>query len=346
MGCCGWLVNFKQTYRGLIGVMAYFISGHGSDHYQYGPMFQVPPGCTIIVLAKHGEETLMVNGEVNVASVMCRLPLKMLENPLEHLVPIMDAFRPWGSLAIYREGEQCPNFSYTFDACYQMPEGDRCERVGSGLLDVAVMRSSGLCKDDLRDMISPDSFHDLTDIDHDTMVHDAIVFVSYILFRASVYPAPLDVFLILNTERSRRQITKARDFQTMVRIAKLVLTWNMAMQVSQKFLCSRFKGVFYNTVCRWVPDELGVPDELSMFMKNNDVTIFRKIRRPNLLYLDATNRQKSAMRNHISEAIMHRAPYVRNYYATKAATRRVTRSMSRAMSGDIARNTLKRRRNS
>jgi hypothetical protein len=102
---------------------AYYISGHGNGATRD---FIVPPGCTVVVMARAGELTCG-----SMRSEFCELPAHIFQQPNSstNRALLLDAFG--GSLAFYEAGDRCPDFNYYFPACFGIDDADyKCSWVG------------------------------------------------------------------------------------------------------------------------------------------------------------------------------------------------------------------------
>ena len=93
---------------------AYLIGGHGSEDE---PPFIVPEGCVIVVPTQMGRLTTGPEVQRNI-NALCSLSSYTIMNPLGNVKKIIQAF---GSVAIFKEGDKCPGFSYTLLGCSASP---------------------------------------------------------------------------------------------------------------------------------------------------------------------------------------------------------------------------------
>lgn len=331
---------------------AYYISGHGNDHDPDTPTFIVPPGCTIVVLAHRGQSTYSESG---IMAKFCSLHPGVIKNPQLFAGELAEAFRPWGSLAFYKEGDICPNFSYLLRACYDNEEHDeedlRCERFGSGVLDFDLIKKDacdamGASIDSLLSYYfgmevfeESEKYSDDLGAFFDAQVQRVVTAVKE-QFIFSVYPNPEWVARKLDTPEARAVIrdvyTTVSDSnsteETIFDSSTFEKAFNAAHKhleslydsnVTQEYLCSRLSGVFYNFVCR---GETGVNP---LFKLDENISSIRSVRDPNISWATATNRQRTQMRSHLAE-LLQRKPAIRNLYEGKKY--RSTRSKRRNLS--------------
>lgn len=327
---------------------AYYISGHGEDHDSVMPTFVVPPGCTIVVLAHRGESIYSQSGTM---AKFCSLHPGVIKNPLMFAGDLAEAFRPWGSLAFYKEGDICPNFSYILRACYEDEGITRCERFGSGILDFDLIKKDacdamGASIDSLSSYYfgtevfdESERFGDDLGAFFEAQVQRVVAAVKE-QFLFSVFPPPQWVAQKLSTPEAQAAITAVYTtifdndspdesifddsaFEKAFKAALIHLESLYGNDVTQHYLCSRLSGVFYNFVCR---EENDVDP---LFKLNTNITSIRSVRDPNISWATATNGQRTQMRSHLMELIQ-RKPAIRNLYEGKKY--RSTRSKRRNLS--------------
>lgn len=314
---------------------AYYISGHGEDHDPGMPTFIVPPGCTIVVLAHRGESVYSQTGTM---AKFCSLHSGVIKNPLMFAGDLAEAFLPWGSLAFYKEGDICPNFSYLLRACYDHEEQLRCERFGSGVLDFDLIKKDacdamGASIDSLLSYYfglevfeESEKFGDDLGAFFEAQVQRVVAAVKE-QFTFSVYPNPqwvarklatpeartaiLDVYTtVADSNSTDETIFDSSTFEKAFKAANTYLESQYNSYVTQHYLCSRLSGVFYNFVCR---AEEGVDP---LFTLNRNITSLRSVRDPNISWISATDAQRTQMRSHLTELIQ-RKPAIRNLYEGK-----------------------------
>jgi hypothetical protein len=89
----------------------YYIAGHGDNGVD---MFIVPPGCTIVVRVE-AEQTANGNDYLKNIKALCTIDNYILEHPEKHQDVLKKKFK--STIAVYNEGESCPNFRYTLLGC-------------------------------------------------------------------------------------------------------------------------------------------------------------------------------------------------------------------------------------
>ena len=114
---------------------AYTVMGHGNEEPRQ--IYKVPKGCTLIV-AGHSSETAPLRAVLNKT-----IQLLYPENRSIILDPLKfkkDIFELFGSVAIYTEGEEYPNYTYQLLNYYQGNEekGINNMLIESGLVDITL----------------------------------------------------------------------------------------------------------------------------------------------------------------------------------------------------------------
>jgi hypothetical protein len=228
------------------GVKAYIIGGHGSEGEDSKiPTFIVPKGCMIVVKNQCGSYGLAYQKhQRGIAS----LSPAILKDPIGNYTTIANAI---GDYAIYKEGQVCPNFSYTLLGCYpdeQTGKYTGCNSIGSGLIDVdrlyedndliAHMRKNGRN----RQMENRNAFKAFNSIPpKDEFYH-------YIaqLYKNSVFPTTSQIEKLMDAAK--------KDYQTKYSgVDRIIKTLDSKLRgTTQNGMCNKFKGIYYNLVCRAV----------------------------------------------------------------------------------------------
>jgi len=263
--------------------------------------FKVPPGCTIVVKAHSGERTFERNFKT-----FCSLPLPVLQDPEENSVDIFEAFQ---SVAIFKEGDWCPNFMYVLQGCYPgagVPFGDYkfCDKYGSGVLDMAKIKESGACE------------ANQLDIEHEDLDSYEKMF-AYILslYENSAFPtrAEVEKEFTDNMETLRDpKFSHERKHRRMTRLLKAI---HKKTTTTQEDLLLRITSpnVFYNFICRETP-------ATSALFENeaapNATGRWRANRRPVNV---ATMRPPvaAALKRNMMEAESHRKPLLHGYFQSE-----------------------------
>ena len=191
----------------------YTLGGHGNNG---NDTFIVPKGCTVVVRVGKGDYAYSYDDNVN---DLCILNNKTIENPSKYSDVLI---KKYGSIAIYQAGDECPNFQYFLLGCNKNDADmyHRCSDFSSGVIDIKQAKLAGEC---LTDLISIDTSN-LTEYIHE-------------LYKHSVWPRKDDINKILSVISH----LEPNDI-----LAKL----EYVLQISQKELCNKFPGVYYNFVCR------------------------------------------------------------------------------------------------
>ena len=231
---------------------AYWLRGHGSEPIDVNNTFIVPPGCIIVAKAQVGEAMLFDTYSKYIQE-FCESDTNknMLKDPIKN---IDDLIKMFGSVAIYKPGDKCPQFSYTFVNCqYSKFSIASCGNFGSGVLDL----------DD--DIQCNNSYKSIIDLNHESVV-------PYItsLYENSIYPKMDDVLKRIQTITNldsetppaiaaaiasgvgRGEALSPRDDRA--RAVALTIFNNDIFTINQEALCKKLgTGVYYNFICRARP---------------------------------------------------------------------------------------------
>jgi hypothetical protein len=217
---------------------AYWISGHGVDPTS-GETFTVPGGCTIVVKATPGESTYIPE---KVLRTLCKSNPTKLKNPLHYIPYIIKQF---GSVIIYKEGEECPNFEYTLKNCLPGEINNvkdnyaLCSEFGSGVMDID--RISKFKSNHCRDYnIDTSSINCITDV-IDTILS---------FYKNSVYPTIEDLEQIISEDAKYLLTLRGTYIDLQKRVFETIDPYTY---IKQKDLCNKLSGVYYNFVCRYRP---------------------------------------------------------------------------------------------
>ena len=119
------LRTHKNTIIDFTPSKAYFIGGHGSEgglttenrgnkKIKHLDSFIVPKNCVIVSKAHPGEARLGQAMNTNLRN-LCFLDEDILKDPIQYSNEIINAV---GSVKIFKEGDVCPNYSYTLSSHY------------------------------------------------------------------------------------------------------------------------------------------------------------------------------------------------------------------------------------
>ena len=266
---------------------AYWISGHGSEPND-GRTFTVPPGCIIVVKVTPGELSY------GYYDIVKNLDVDKLKDPIRNSNYLIDNF---GSIAIFKPGDQCPVFLYYLFTCYPtVPDPgedryNRCETFGSGVIDFdkITKKKSG---------IQPVPEGDL--IEYMTNFYDS-----------SVYPTKEQVKDAFGT-KTMDNIPK--DLKTPAK--KLDYLYNFflerACMIDQETLCRNLKGVFYNFICRYRGQETYNVYNRNIFKNSHSYHALAK----GIEAQGNKNKILRLLRNKVGEAETRRKGLLRNYYTS------------------------------
>ena len=301
---------------------AYLIGGHGSEGRG---TFIVPPGCIIVVKAKTGYATATYDRDKG----FLKLSPEILKDPIANYPLLHKAF---GSVAIYKPGDRCPNYSYTLVSYtkngYKKVTG--LYSFGSGLIDMDRMIA------DKNYLQTRNQWKNLSNYETLSKQIDSNKTKTYFekMYQHSVYPTSNEVRNVI-TQLEERGITTADD---------IVNTLSNEYHITQEGLCSMFKGVYYNFVCRVtsVSNKLRISDvsylsnTLPNVLRNmtplNKQNMTRKkailaayngemslsrYKNPHRRAQNLHNQSINMIKQHIGEAEKHRKPYIRSLYNAK-----------------------------
>jgi hypothetical protein len=229
---------------------AYWLRGHGTEPINVNDTFIVPPGCIIVAKAQVGE-AIFVSHYIKYIQKFCESDTNknIMKDPIKN---IDDLIKMFGSVAIYKPGDKCPQFSYQLVNCEIAKNSiARCGNYGSGVLDL---------DNDIHCDISSKS---LTDLNYESIV-------PYItsLYESSIYPKMNDVLNRIKTIQnfdSKTPIQPALAIAAAIsgseealsprddkaRAAALTIINNDIFMINQEALCKKLgTGVYYNFICR------------------------------------------------------------------------------------------------
>ena len=286
-------VNFTPT-------KAYWIAGHGTEPND-GSTFTVPPGCIIVVKASPGE--YMYDGY---SQIFVRLDKEKLKDPLKNSNYLVENF---GSIAIFKPGDQCPVFSYNLLLCFPAvpkPGEERfnmCGNLGSGVLNVDTMINTRI-----NNLPIPD---------------DNIFEYAANLYRDSVYPTKQQLeeyfsdFTMDDIPKNDQLKTPVQKFNYIYEELLKEIT-----NINQQSLCTKLgTGVYYNFACRYrgrETDNVYTPNSAilnshSAHRLSRGLEEIRNSKGNN--NLKAKN--KALLYNKIAEAETRRKGLLRNYYTSR-----------------------------
>jgi hypothetical protein len=114
---------------------AYTVMGHGNE--EPTQIYKVPKGCTLIVAAHSSEPTILRRVLNNTIKLLYPENRSIILDPLKFKKDIFELF---GSVAIYTEGEEYPNYTYQLLNYFQGNEekGINNMLIKSGFIDVTL----------------------------------------------------------------------------------------------------------------------------------------------------------------------------------------------------------------
>ena len=270
---------------------AYVIAGHGQELLK---SFIVPKGCTIVVDRHIGESQYgpKLNENYN---KLCKIDDYKLKDPVTYSSDLLSEFK---SLAIYKEGEECPQFNYQLVGCHLSPYY-ACDEL-NGIIDIDTFKQLSQC--DIR------------------RTHYSINDLNYVssLYQYSVYPTKYEV------EETLKSINLTTSGNSLLG----TLFGHKLTNVSQEELCKKMPGVYYNFICR----KTDLTSEINRNIKRTGIN-----REPKAIFKWLTpehnlrntisktiSKEEHILRNtiskKISEAEKHRKPYIKKANNNKNAT--------------------------
>jgi hypothetical protein len=294
---------------------AYFILGHGSNNI--GDPITVPKKCTIVVLAYTGELTYTLEKFYNKIRKMNAININKLKDPVANYGFLLKNF---GSVAVFTEGSKCPNFYYNLVSSFEL--------TSEPFVNVPKVN----------DTINKNFYYSLSGIIEvedipSTPIHNEYITAGVIrkktpahflsdLFMNSEYPTSKAARRYLSHVECKNKYTQQEYLEKTGKTINdyKIYKYNDCIQTyknedifktTQQEICMELDGVFYNFVCRYVP---GITSKIYSGPKYNKLHIRPPIEPTNAAYeIDKKNQQKYH-KIMISEALLHRKPYVANTY--------------------------------
>ncbi len=273
---------------------AYWLSGHGGEPND-GRTFIVPPGCIIVVKVTPGEYSYVYNDYAKKLSSMDKNKLK---DPLKNTNYLIQNF---GSIAIFKPGDNCPLFNYYLLACFPASTvnyskgvfekfSSGCNNLGSGVIDID-------------NIIKPYAdIVPITDINIDTYTAN--------LYEKSEYPTKEKI----QSEIAKFSSEISLPSTSLQKFSSLVEKLDSVLDVNQKTLCETLgKGVYYNFICRYRGKETNV-------LYGNVLTNTEGHRHSSVKGIEELGGTQvntlRLIRNRIAEAETRRKGLLRNYYTS------------------------------
>ena len=282
---------------------AYWLSGHGSES-SVGKTFTVPPECVIVVKVTPGELSLLYSENEKKLFTMDKEKLK---DPLKYSNYLIDNF---GSVAIFKPGDQCPEFSYSLLACFPSEstatskKHSMCLNFGSGLIDIDKITS------------------DKTDIL--PIPQDVDIFTYFTnLYKNSIYPMPQII------ERYCTALKKVDipGWDNYSQVDKLNLIYQIAsdgIRVTQSDLCTQVgPGVYYNFICRYRGQATNNIYTNNIITNNHGVSHLA-LKGLGFSEIQGQNKEKNIrlIQNRIGEAETRRKFYLKKYNSSPEFARK------------------------
>ena len=246
---------------------AYIIAGHGRNPSE---TFIVPDGCIVVVKVKEGNLQYYDN-IFELYKNMCSLYKSNNKIPSFPLHYSNDIIKSIGSIAIYKPGDTCPNFSYSLLPYHDFLDKNQLFDIFGGLLDY-----NNLCS--MYTNAEHKTYNDM----HVNLLNAPNINVIFNLIKSayslSIYPTfqkvnsifknitkyyDLDLYedldestdLLFNDEKSEffeyKQSTPSLNNKTLfIKFILNILRDQEIFNVNQEYLLQQFPGIHYNFVCR------------------------------------------------------------------------------------------------
>ena len=296
---------------------AYIIGGHGEEGHG---TFIVPRGCIIVVKAYSGSELYAYNpSQIGLYS----LTPDILKDPITHYDKLHHSV---GSIAIFREGDECPNFSYTLLNCYAInTRWVSCNSVGSGIMDVDLIYADKKHIEEITSSLNDRRKENRAKYEEAYQNPPSIYEYISQFYKYSVYP---DSWSVSNLSMLKRNLPDALS------------VINKAYTITQEQLCSSYPGIYYNFVCRFTT----IGNKIFTYNKNVGSS---HIPPEFTLYNKTNTNTQTLLRKHITESILHRKPYIRSIYNKEYSVPPIATQLSVKQESSIrqgpSRATLRRR---
>ena len=212
----------QPIFSGFAPSKAYIISGHGNEGTG---TFRVPKDVIIIAKMQPHKTMLSTMAEKLSAKVICKP--EIYRDPLAHMDVVIQEL---GDVAVYREGDLCPNFQYSLwrdDSSKRSTESTTVSSK-SGLLDIdTLLCGSGIQTAETTFDYEKDSIHEL-DIQQEILN----------IFKESILPTQQALISSFSSGR----LETFRDWYLYYR--------DYLFSTTQEKLAKN-PGVYYNFVCRY-----------------------------------------------------------------------------------------------
>ena len=206
--------------------------------------FIVPKNCMIVVKARPGEITYGKTIYRRLNKVGDAANQDLFRNPLSNT---KDVVKQLGTVMIYKPGDKCPNYRYTFYS-------------PNDVLGKSYPSHAGLLKTPLVTPLEPKDW--AKDMDPDTTPIDEYI---HTVYNESVYPTPdlvIDTLVKIHDESMKGTSEEGRPMTTSdipwtdpdTIIKFLTITQKQLLQIGSDGEANR-PGVYYNFVCRVTPFE-------------------------------------------------------------------------------------------
>jgi hypothetical protein len=214
---------------------AYIINGHGNEG---NDTFIVPKNCIIVVKGHSSENRLEIIIKQNFQR-LCALDQTILKDPIKYQNKIVKAV---GSVLIFTEGMECPNFEYGLLSKWNPKMQDPIQNDNF----IHIGKSSGLIDVDTKMMCKHDDMENIKLYDKASIIDNNLKNELIEMYNGSVFPTKEQISNLINglgpiaTLRSFLESPKFELFEYSTQTELLQVRGETAGR----------PGVYYNFVCR------------------------------------------------------------------------------------------------
>jgi hypothetical protein len=273
---------------------AYWIAGHGNQEQSTW----IVPNDSIIIVKSLPGIAVGSGDHMDYMEKWLKLNPEIVKSPLLHISELRKSF---GSVAIYTPGMECPTFNYSLP---NTSDSDYYEFL-SGALDFDIItkfyekhRSHYLAFNNMNKKM-------------DTLtLLDKCKYIAH-QFIHSIYPTRNDVLSFLKNAIKDHSVDR---FGTSIEGLFKLVGWNYSR--TQEELCKEKPGVYYNFVCRNVPD-------IDIQLNINTNKWHRPLINSNKLVGSKNNGIKYIRNQLLSETLLQRKPHTRKAYLENQITKSI-----------------------
>ena len=278
---------------------AFLIGGHGGEP---SDTFIVPPGCIILVHV-YDSETIYRKTHIDYLKKLLLLKKDVLHNPIEvkHLPIILNIYK---RMAIYREGDTCPNFKYVLFDCLN---STMCYDTPMGVIDLDIDEQTNFSKKMWRYHLGYNEFDYALP---NSATHQEIIEYFSKPYEYSIYPtknsveAKIQEIIDQNPPSLLRAIYKGLEKYT---------------TTTQSDLCDFRKGVYYHSVCRqkkYVTRMLSSSINSIPQIKRNITHVIRSYGSKANKYVSHKTKILETLKHRIGETVKYRSPFIKQWMSS------------------------------